>query len=525
MLGGRTRTGTDAGRLRGRLLASLCCLLAAAALANAAAAGATTAPSAAGTWSCCGAGGAGEQTWTITESSGTLSGSGPGIGPIHGSISGTSVTIVTGPYTSDPGYEATFVGTISGETMSGTWKSNASQEGTWTATRTSGSPTVKTKQEEEQEATEVAAKKKKEEEEKNGKRPTGTSVVCNYEFATSDNTCVASVGDGGPQPPTVTPTGTVTFTTTSGGFTNGATCTLVATPLSPQVASCSLIYETAFSGLPSITATYNGDSRHAGSVGHTQFLGANPDETTVQELPGPPGQYPNELQLELQIPANGTEVDGAVQAVDPDPSPVPMTLPKVEAGLDSESAGDLQLTEKLGTEVNDSGAQNPTTIQALGASVGTLAARIGELAASGNTTEQAEAQNLQDQADQAVQAIDKMLKEQVQLQKQIIQNMGTGSALSSSRHKTAKKHKTKVVKPLAYVTKANVGAGPFKLSLHLNRAALNKLAGKRSSVVVYLRVDMILPSRIFKAGVPRSIVERITLKRTPAAKGHPHAKH
>ena len=84
------------------------------------------APTVTGTWSCCGSGTAAvAQTWTITESGGSLSGSasnGSGtFSPISGSVSGTSVTIVTGPYTGDPSYTATFVGTISGETMSGTW--------------------------------------------------------------------------------------------------------------------------------------------------------------------------------------------------------------------------------------------------------------------------------------------------------------------------------------------------------------------------------------------------------------------
>ena len=59
-----------------------------------------------------------------------------------------------------------------------------------------------------------------------------------------------------------------------------------------------------------------------------------------------------------------------------------------------------------------------------------------------------------------------------------------------------------------------------------HRAALNKLAGKRNSLIVYVRVDMVLPSMLYKGGLPRSFVERITLKRTPAAKGHkPHKKH
>ena len=78
---------------------------------------------------------------------------------------------------------------------------------------------------------EEVAKKAKEEAEKSAKRPSATMVTCNYEFATSENTCVASVGDAGAGTP-VTPTGTVTFTTTSGGF-SGASCSVTPESTSP----------------------------------------------------------------------------------------------------------------------------------------------------------------------------------------------------------------------------------------------------------------------------------------------------
>jgi hypothetical protein len=41
-------------------------------------------------------------------------------------------------------------------------------------------------------------------------RPTGTTVSCNYFFDTGTDTCIATVGDGGP-PPRTTPTGTTSF--------------------------------------------------------------------------------------------------------------------------------------------------------------------------------------------------------------------------------------------------------------------------------------------------------------------------
>jgi hypothetical protein len=64
----------------------------------------------------------------------------------------------------------------------------------------------------------------------------------------------------------------------------------------------------------------------------------------------------------------------------------------------------------------------------------------------------------------------------------------------------------------------NAAAGKLTLKLHLNRAALDRLVGKRDSVRVLVRIDMLLPSSVYKSGVPRSFVESITLKRAPKRK-------
>ena len=95
-----------------------------------------------GTWDCCGAGGAGAQDWDITDSNGSLSGTGdvPGGGvfaTITGHVSAGAVTIVTTYNSFAPGYIADFDGTISddGLTITGTWSSNRDQSGTFTATR------------------------------------------------------------------------------------------------------------------------------------------------------------------------------------------------------------------------------------------------------------------------------------------------------------------------------------------------------------------------------------------------------
>jgi hypothetical protein len=369
---------------------------------------------------------------------------------------------------------------------------------------------------------EEVAKKAKEEAEKSAKRPSATMVTCNYEFATSENTCVASVGDAGPGTP-VTPTGTVTFTTTSGGF-SGASCSVTPESTSPSIASCTLVYQTANSGLPEITATYGGDARHTGSVGHTQFLGAGSEEGTAETPPGKPGEYPNEIELGLEVPANGTTVEGAVEGPNPSPAPVAMTLPAL-TGLDAVSAADLKLVETDATKVDASGAQNAKSVKEMDQSIEKLNQREVELTRAAAPAEQAEAKVLMKDANETLESITKMLKAQEQAEKEIIRN-AKASAFSSARHKTFKKQKTRQVKPLAYVVKPSVPAGKLKLVLKLNHAALNKLAGKRGSVTVYARVNMILPSALYKGGLPRSFVQPITLKRTPASKGHkPHKKH
>ncbi len=100
------------------------------------------APDLAGTWQCCGAGGAAAQNFVITSGRGALTGSGelPGgqvFSAITGSVGGGAVTIVTTYNAFSPGYVATFVGTLSPDqlTITGSWTSSVGQAGTWTATR------------------------------------------------------------------------------------------------------------------------------------------------------------------------------------------------------------------------------------------------------------------------------------------------------------------------------------------------------------------------------------------------------
>jgi hypothetical protein len=368
---------------------------------------------------------------------------------------------------------------------------------------------------------EEVAKKAKEEAEKNAKHPTGTSVVCDYEFATSENTCVASVGDGGSSAPSM-PTGSITFTTTSGGFSSGASCSLAPTSGSPSVSNCKLVYQTANSGLPEITATYSGDPTHAGSVGHTQFLGSGSGEGSAETPPGKPGEYPNEVELGLEVPISGTTVEGVAQESAQSPAAVPMTLPPVE-GLDPVSAADLKLVETDAKKVDNSGAQNAQDVKELDQSIEKLNQRSVEVTHSTAPAEQAETQKLTKDANETVESISKMLKKQQELELEIIKNART-SAFSAANHKHAKKQKTRTVKPLAHVVERHVAAGKLKLVLKLNHSALNKLAGKRNSLTVLVRVDMLLPSGLYKGGLPRAFVKSIKLKRTVAGKHGAHKK-
>lgn len=107
--------------------------------------------------------------------------------------------------------------------------------------------------------------------------PTATQVICNLVIATAQDTCTATVGDAAPAGST-NPTGTVAFTSASGGvFIAGNTCNLAPTPLSGNTSSCSVQFlpPTLPSTLPAITANYAGDAIHSPSSGQTHYGSAS----------------------------------------------------------------------------------------------------------------------------------------------------------------------------------------------------------------------------------------------------------
>ncbi|MFN8133006.1 MAG: hypothetical protein U0R70_15790 [Solirubrobacteraceae bacterium] len=105
--------------------------------------------------------------------------------------------------------------------------------------------------------------------------PTGSRVSCNRgPNPTDDFQCTAEVGDGAPELPT-SPTGTVTFTSSSGTFRSGNTCVLSPTPGSGSVSSCTVTWIPPAGGLeagnqPDVVASYPGDPGHGPSTGTTQ---------------------------------------------------------------------------------------------------------------------------------------------------------------------------------------------------------------------------------------------------------------
>ncbi|MDX6697479.1 MAG: hypothetical protein QOE65_876 [Solirubrobacteraceae bacterium] len=230
------------------------------------AAGASTPHDLRGTWDCCGSGGAGAQKFVIDamdQASGNFTGratyaNGTAFSDIAGTANGNSVSLTTGPYYGSS-YSATFTGTIAADSqsMSGTWQSNASQSGTWTATRSTagggggGGGGA-------------------------NKKPTVTQVTtCNRgPQPESDAVCTASVADTGADPKSP-PSGTVRFTARQGGFRAGDTCTLSTSPSTPTSSSCSVTWVPPAGGWPAglpmpVTATYLGSSVHAQSTGTTQ---------------------------------------------------------------------------------------------------------------------------------------------------------------------------------------------------------------------------------------------------------------
>jgi hypothetical protein len=151
--------------------------------------------------------------------------------------------------------------------------------------------------------------------------PTVSQVICNLVVATASDTCTATVGDAAPSGAT-NPTGTVSFASSNGGvFSSGNVCTLVKTPLSGNVSSCSVQFlpPAKPSALPAIAVTYSGDATHNSSTAQTHYGAAS------------------ELAEDVDLSEAGTvKPDGEVE------------IP-IDCGFPCESLGELLSGPDLGT--------------------------------------------------------------------------------------------------------------------------------------------------------------------------------
>ena len=125
-------------------------------------------------------------------------------------------------------------------------------------------------------------------------RSTGTSVTCAPSTVTvgAATTCTATVSDTASGTAT-TPSGTVSFTAKpsgAGSFGGGGSCTLSGTGTT-GVASCQSSYTPSASGSEAMSASYPGDTTHAGSTssGFTVTVPAAP--TASISSPGNGGTY------------------------------------------------------------------------------------------------------------------------------------------------------------------------------------------------------------------------------------------
>jgi hypothetical protein len=476
---------------------------------------------------------------TENLSTGAIAGTGPGY-TLTGTVSGSTLTM----HTTQPGYTSDWTATINAAAtkLQGTFNDSYGRMAQPAfANRASGPPTETTT------TTTTSTSSSA------GLRPTATSVICNYEVASSTDTCGATVGDAGPAP-SVAPTGTVKFTGSApGSFASGATCALSASPFAPSAPSCTIqFYTSDGTVLPSITATYSGDSQHASSSGATHYFGGDPSGETTTEAPTPPpGEYGDEVEVSTNVPvadstvqacaAPGSASGSAAGLFDSLGSMLGGLGPKIGKIADPTVAaqlkaglGDLNkldgvegMLQGLNASQLNTKLTGPFSVEANNAVGQVLSAlHLAEGDAQHDSAGAADQQKAQ-QALQQMQQITEKLSELLRLQEAAtcgaINNIRSvvPRAAIAARHKTAARGKRggKLLH-LAYSLQRHVHAGPLTIKLHLNRAQLKRLAGKRHSLTLIVRVNMLLPSKAPHGGVPMSVVKTITLKQGPGKAKH-----
>jgi hypothetical protein len=468
---------------------------------------------------------------------------------VEGTLNGHVLTLEGG----SGGYHFTETVTISedGNSWSGPLSDNNGTSGTDTATRVSGGAKEPTKKEE--------PAKKEEPSPVKGAHSTGMSVFCNYDELTSQDTCTATVADTN-APPTA-PSGGVTFSTGAGGlFAFGRTCSLASSASAPSTASCSVQYlPPTAGGFPSISAAYAGDATHAPSSGKTLFV--LPGGTPISYDTSSPdnGGYPNEVSVEIQTPAHGTEVRASVNKgetgtahpvpgkplrASEDPTIVPEMRTEVEERDREQRYPDI--VPEMRKEVEEREIAYEQDVARTHREVNEAKLRPGGLSASSQAEENAlvtgdiavleqikQQENSpalkRDPASQATLA--KMTKQAEELQKSIgevmkLEREQTGRAVGALKSSigpvfaaTSAKARSRLV-TVGYVRRVSA-ASATKLRIPIKRSTLERLAHGKRSLTLNLRVSMALPSSLVKGGVPLSTIRPVRLVRAPRRK-HRH---
>jgi hypothetical protein len=371
--------------------------------------------------------------------------------------------------------------------------------------------------------------------------PTATLVQCDYLVATSTDTCTAAVADAAGANLS-TPTGQMTFASDRGVFLVGQNCNLQPSAFA-GIASCSVQYAPAnLHDFPSVSASYPGDSHHSSSSGATKFEVPG-SVAGLSEPKASPGQFPNEVDLTLDVPPGGVSLlacasstsattatgarafDLGSLVIDPnaDPATVVAKLqgflalfkaaaPTIASALSSPpSATTTGQLSKLDTQVNG-------LISAIGAAGDKLLAQAQDLQNAGNSTE---AQQLLQQRAQLIEQANGLISNILQAEDRACKGTINGSKSGRVVASGLAKRKTKrhlVV--LGTVVRRGLKAGEFRIHLRLNRKRLNRLAGRRKKITVAIRIFTKLPSATFSSGLPVATVQRITLKRAPRKKHH-----
>jgi hypothetical protein len=399
----------------------------------------------------------------------------------------------------------------------------------------------------------------KQEEVKKAAASTGVTVMCDYDPLTSQDACTAVVADSS-GPGATRPTGSVTFASAGGGFFPfGKTCTLSTSPSAPSTGFCSVAFiPAAGAGFPNLSAAYPGDATHAAATGSTRFIVPG-GEPAGYEASSTASGYPNELSVEVNVPAAHSELQAGVSKgetapprppgkqlrASEDPNIVPSMRSEVEEREREERYPDI--VPSMRKEVEEREIEYERDVQRIhrevneakqhAAGLGTAAQteQNAALAADSAVIAQIAAQEKspdlkKDPASAAVlaklakqsQELQKAIGEIVELQRHEAEGAikGVGSSLTLAGVARARAHHGKLV-ALGHVRVVAVSAGKVKLKIRLKRSTLARLARGKRSLTLNLRVVMVMPSQVVKSGLPVGIVRHVTLH-TAALHHHKH---